>query len=126
MCNFQKNTVIKGHKKTQTKIVKFNKEHAGADGKLSERKAGIRFRSIYMDIGTLQMYREDIKLLTGNDRRRLVQLEEELAGRGKQEMEKAAYRNVIEYMLEIAVKGACGSDIMKEINWQIGEKSKWV
>lgn len=103
---FSKKYSYKRSQKNQTKIVKFNKEHAGADGKLSERKTGIRFRSIYMDIETLQVYREDIKPLTGNDRRRLVQLGEELDGRGKQEMEKAAYRNVIEYMLEITVKGA--------------------
>lgn len=65
-----------------------------------KRKTGIRFRSIYMDIETLQMYREDRKPLTGNDRKRLAQLKQELEGGRRQGVDGEDYRDVIDYMLE--------------------------
>ncbi len=65
-----------------------------------KRKTGIRFRSIYMDIETLQMYREDRKPLTGNDRKRLAQLKQELEGGRRQGVDEEDYRDVIDYMLE--------------------------
>lgn len=65
-----------------------------------KRKTGIPFHPLYMDIETLRQYREDRKLLTGNDRKRLVQLREELEGRGGQGTEAEDYRDVIDYMLE--------------------------
>ena len=65
-----------------------------------KRKTGIRFRPLYMDVETLRRYQEDRKPLTGNDRKRLMQLKEELDGRVEQGMEKTDYRDVIDYMLE--------------------------
>ena len=65
-----------------------------------KRKTGIRFRPLYMDVETLRRYKEDRKPLTGNDRKRLMQLKEELDGRVEQGMEKTDYRDVIDYMLE--------------------------
>lgn len=65
-----------------------------------KRKTGIDFRSLYMDIKTLQRYREDRKPLTENDRRRLVQLKEELDERRRRDEKTEDYRDVIDYMLE--------------------------
>lgn len=65
-----------------------------------KRKTGIDFRSLYMDIETLQRYREDRKPLTENDRRRLVQLKEELDERRRRDEKTEDYRDVIDYMLE--------------------------
>lgn len=65
-----------------------------------KRKTGIAFRSIYMDIETLRQYWEDRKPLTGNDRKRLTQLKEEMNGRRSQGMEAEDYGDVIDFMLE--------------------------
>lgn len=65
-----------------------------------KRKTGIDFRSLDMDIKTLQRYREDRKPLTENDRRRLVQLKEELDERRRRDEKTEDYRDVIDYMLE--------------------------
>lgn len=65
-----------------------------------KRKTGIDFRSLYMDITTLQRYREDRKPLTENDRRRLMQLKEELDERRRRDEKTEDYRDVIDYMLE--------------------------
>lgn len=64
-----------------------------------KKKTGIPFRSLYMDTRTLQRYREDRKPLTENDRRRLLQLKEELAERTQHE-ETEDYGDVISYMLD--------------------------
>lgn len=65
-----------------------------------KRKTGIAFRSMCMDIGTLQKYWRDKKLLTGSDRKRLMQLKEEINGRKGQETETEDYGDVIDFMLE--------------------------
>lgn len=66
-----------------------------------KRKTGIAFRSLCMDRETLQQYREDIKPLTGSDRRRLMQLRGELDARLRQGAENVEdYHEVIDYMLE--------------------------
>lgn len=66
-----------------------------------KRKTGIAFRSLCMDRETLQQYREDRKPLTENDRRRLMQLREELDVRLRQGAENVEdYHEVIDYMLE--------------------------
>lgn len=65
-----------------------------------KRKTGIAFRSIHMDIETLQQYWKDRKSLTGTDRRRLTQLKEEINGRRNQEMKLEDYGDVIDFMLE--------------------------
>ena len=64
-----------------------------------KKETGIPFRSLYMDTKTLQRYRGDRKPLTENDRKRLLQLKEELAERMQQE-ETEDYRGVISYMLD--------------------------
>ena len=64
-----------------------------------KKKTGIPFRSLYMDTRTLQRYQEDRKPLTENDRKRLLQLKEELAERMQHE-ETEDYGDVISYMLE--------------------------
>lgn len=64
-----------------------------------KKKTGIPFRSLYMDTETLQRYRGDRKPLTENDRRRLLQLKEELAERMQHE-ETEDYGDVISYMLD--------------------------
>lgn len=64
-----------------------------------KKETGIPFRSLYMDRETLQRYRGDRKPLTENDRKRLLQLREELTERMKHE-ETEDYRGVISYMLD--------------------------
>lgn len=64
-----------------------------------KKKTGIPFRSLYMDTRTLQRYRRDRKPLTDNDRKRLLQLKEELAERMQHE-ETEDYGDVISYMLD--------------------------
>lgn len=64
-----------------------------------KRKTGIKFRSLYMDIGTLQRHRDDGKRLTGSDRKRLLQMKKELDERLRQGVTEEDYRNVIDYML---------------------------
>lgn len=64
-----------------------------------KKKTGIPFRSLYMDTETLQRYRGDRKPLTENDRKRLLQLKEELAERMQHE-ETEDYGDVISYMLD--------------------------
>lgn len=64
-----------------------------------KKGTGIPFRSLYMDTKTLQRYRGDRKPLTENDRKRLMQLKEELTERMKHE-ETEDYRGVISYMLD--------------------------
>ncbi len=63
-----------------------------------KKETGIPFRSLYMDMETLQRYREDRKPLTENDRKRLLQLKEELTERMQHE-ETEDYGCVISYML---------------------------
>ncbi len=63
-----------------------------------KKETGIPFRSLYMDTKTLQRYRGDTKPLTENDRKRLLQLQEELTERMQHE-ETEDYRGVISYML---------------------------
>ena len=63
-----------------------------------KKETGIPFRSLYMDTKTLQRYRGDTKPLTENDRKRLLQLQEELTDRMQHE-ETEDYRGVISYML---------------------------
>lgn len=65
-----------------------------------KRKTGIAFRPLYMDIETLRQCWEDRKLLTGNDRKRLIQLKEELEKCGTHNKEEENYRDVIDYMLD--------------------------
>lgn len=65
-----------------------------------KRKTGIVFRSMHMDIETLRQYWEDRKPLTGNDRKRLTQLKEEMNGRRNRGMETEDYGDVIDFMLE--------------------------
>lgn len=64
-----------------------------------KKETGIPFRSLYMDTKTLERYRGDRKPLTENDRRRLLQLKEELEERIQHE-ETEDYRDVISYMLD--------------------------
>lgn len=64
-----------------------------------KKETRIPFRSLYMDIKTLQRYRGDRKPLTENDRKRLLQLKEELTERMQHE-ETEDYRGVISYMLD--------------------------
>ncbi len=64
-----------------------------------KKETGIPFRSLYMDMKTLQRYRGDRKPLTENDRKRLLRLKEELTERMKHE-ETEDYRGVITYMLD--------------------------
>ena len=64
-----------------------------------KKKTGIPFRSLYMDTETLQRYCGDRKPLTENDRKRLLQLKEELAERMQHE-ETEDYGDVISYMLD--------------------------
>ena len=52
-----------------------------------------------MDTQTLQKYHGDRKPLTENDRKRLLQLKDELAERMRYE-ETEDYRDVISYMLD--------------------------
>lgn len=65
-----------------------------------KKKTGIGFRPLYMDVETLRRYQEDRKPLTGNDRKRLMQLKEEISGRTGQGADEGDYRDVIDYMLE--------------------------
>lgn len=65
-----------------------------------KRKTGIVFHSMNMDIETLRQYWEDRKPLTGNDRKRLAQLKEEMNGRRNQRGETEDYGDVIDFMLE--------------------------
>lgn len=64
-----------------------------------KKATGIPFRSLYMDTKTLERYRGDRKPLTENDRKRLLQLKEELAERVQHE-ETEDYGDVISYMLD--------------------------
>ena len=64
-----------------------------------KKATGIPFRSLYMDTKTLERYRRDRKPLTENDRKRLLQLKEELAERMQHE-ETEDYGEVISYMLD--------------------------
>ena len=64
-----------------------------------KNKTGIPFRSLYMDTQTLQKYHGDRKPLTENDRKRLLQLKDELAERMRYE-EAEDYGDVISYMLD--------------------------
>lgn len=64
-----------------------------------KKETGIPFRSLYMDMKTLQRYCGDRKPLTENDRKRLLQLKEKLAGRIQHE-ETEDYGGVISYMLD--------------------------
>lgn len=64
-----------------------------------KKATGIPFRSLYMDTKTLERYRGDRKPLTENDRKRLLQLKEELAERMQHE-ETEDYGDVISYMLD--------------------------
>lgn len=64
-----------------------------------KKETGIPFRSLYMDTKTLQRYRGDRKPLTENDRKRLLQLKEDLAERMQHE-ETEDYGDVISYMLD--------------------------
>ena len=64
-----------------------------------KKETGIPFRSLYMDIKTLQRYCGDRKPLTENDRKRLRQLKENLAERMRHE-ETEDYGGVISYMLD--------------------------
>ena len=64
-----------------------------------KKETGIPFRSLYMDIKTLQRYCGDRKPLTENDRKRLRQLKENLAERMRHE-ETEDYGDVISYMLD--------------------------
>ncbi len=65
-----------------------------------KKKTGIPFYSLYMDIETLQRYREDSKPLTRNDRKRLGQLKEELTERVQRGEATEDYEEVIAYMLQ--------------------------
>ena len=64
-----------------------------------KKKTGIPFRSLYMDTETLQRYRGDRRPLTENDRKRLLQLKEELAERMQHE-DTEDYGDVISYMFD--------------------------
>lgn len=64
------------------------------------KKTGIGFQPLYMDVETLRRYKEDRKPLTGNDRKRLMQLKEEVSGRKVRGVDEEDYRDVIDYMLE--------------------------
>lgn len=71
-----------------------------------KRKTGIPFRSFHMDTEMLQKYQRDTKPLTENDRKRLMQLREELSERIRmnQKNEVEDYREVIDYMLRADCK----------------------
>lgn len=65
-----------------------------------KRKTGINFSPLYMDIETLQQHQEDRKPLTENDRKRLLQLKEEMEKRRRRNMDAENYAAVLDYMLE--------------------------
>lgn len=64
------------------------------------RKTGIPFRALHMNRETLCQYSEDTRPLTENDRKRLLQLKEDVTKRVQQGDVLEDYREVIEYMLE--------------------------
>lgn len=64
-----------------------------------KRKTGIAFHSLHMDLETLRKHREEAKPLTDNDRKRLLQLREELEDRKTRGEAIEDYREVIDYML---------------------------
>lgn len=55
---------------------------------------------LYMDASTLRKYASETKPLTGNDRKRLLQLKEGLEKRTQDGDVGENYVDVIEYMLE--------------------------
>ncbi len=65
-----------------------------------KRKTGIPFHMLYMDASTLRKYASETKPLTGNDRKRLLQLKEGLEKRTQDGDVGENYVDVIEYMLE--------------------------
>lgn len=65
-----------------------------------KRKTGIGFRSLYMDVATLQQYETDQKPLSCNDRKRLGQLKETLQAQKRQGQCLEDYGSVIDFMLE--------------------------
>lgn len=69
-----------------------------------KRKTGIAFRSLHMDVATLQRYEADLRFLTGNDRKRLQQLREALQEQKRQGECLEDYGEVIDYMLRHSCK----------------------
>jgi len=59
-------------------------------------KTGIPFRTLHMDVETIEKYKEFAKKLTQNDRNRLKNLQEK--------REECSYSDVIGYMMEYGIK----------------------